>query len=276
MKNLKHIFTGMTVLGSISAMLGDTQSQTKVAQNPIVNFSNTTTIDIQKVELSDSATKVHVQAHFRPHFWIKIASETYLNADGKKFALTGAENIVPDSLFWMPDSGVADFTLSFEPLPLSTTSFDFIEGDEDGDFKLWNVDISGKEVAEFPDGVPSELKNTPEAETIPDPAFEVGETTVRIHLLPYIKELTNTASLYVDGMDGTQNEYTVNFDDKGEGSVSFKQYGTANAFLVDPNSYSMLDMYTLYPGETVDCYVDLWRSRSILGQHEGLKTCEKV
>ncbi len=145
MKNLKQLLTGMTALGSIIAMMGATLSQSKVAEYPIVNFSNTNTIDIRKVELTDSATKVYVQANFKPHHWIKIVADTYLKADGKKYALKGAENIVPDSLFWMPDSGVADFTLSFEPLPLSTTSFDFIEGEDDRAFKLWNVDMSGTE-----------------------------------------------------------------------------------------------------------------------------------
>lgn len=257
MKNLKRVLVGMTALGSFTVMLGTTMPQTKVIDYPIINFANTEVIDIQKVELTDSYTKLHVKAHFRPHYWIQIASDTYLNADGKKYVLTGAEDIELDSHFWMPDSGEADFTLTFEPLPLSTTKFDVIEGHETGAFKLWDVDISGKEVSEYPEELPSYLKIGTEDENIPDPAFEIGNTTVNFHLLPNVKELASAASLYVDGLDGSQTEYTVKFDEKGDASISFDQYGTSRAFLVDANSWNTLGSYTFFPGETVDCYVDM-------------------
>lgn len=257
MKKLKQVLTGMTVLGSITVMLGATHSETKVSENPIVNFSNTTTIDLQKVELTDSITKVYVQAHFRPHYWIRISSDTHLNAAGKKYALTGAENIVPDSLFWMPDSGVADFTLMFEPLPSSTVSFDFIEGFEDRAFKLWNIDISGNEVKKYPEGLPSECRINVADGEVPAPAFEIGTTTVRFHMLPYIEELAQNINLYINSLDGTQTEYPIKFDDKGVASVSFDQYGTASAFLVNTGEAYSLGSYTLYPGETADCYIDM-------------------
>ena len=99
----------------------------RVVENPFIEASNTMTLDISRVELSDTATVVHVEAYFQPRFWIRIVSDTYLRADGCSYALTGAEGIVPDSLFWMPDSGRASFVLRFEPLPRGTRSFDFIE-----------------------------------------------------------------------------------------------------------------------------------------------------
>lgn len=257
MKNLKQFLIVMAVLGSNAAMMGANHSNSRIIDHPIINYSNTNTIDIQRVELTDSSTKVYVKAYYRPHFWIMIASDTYLNANGKKFALTGTENIEPNTHFWMPDSGEADFTLSFQPLPLSTTKFDLIEGNADGAFKLWDVDLTGKEVSEYPEGLPSELKSISEAETIPDPAFEIGRTTVKFHLLPNIKELTSAASLYLNGMDGSQTEYPVKFDDNGNASISFVQYGTARAFLVDDSNRGILGSYTFFPGETVDCFVDM-------------------
>ncbi len=66
----------MAILGSFSAMLAATAPNTKIIDYPIINYSNTKTIDIQRVELTDSNTKVHVKAHFRPHFWIMIAPDT--------------------------------------------------------------------------------------------------------------------------------------------------------------------------------------------------------
>ena len=57
--------------------------------------------------------------------------------------LQGSEGILPDSLFWMPDSGEASFVLKFGPLPRGTKSFDFIESDCDDCFKLYGVDLNG-------------------------------------------------------------------------------------------------------------------------------------
>ncbi len=256
MKKLMRVLTGLIALGSFTAMLGAPLSHSKVVDYPIINYSNTTIFDIQKVELTDSNTKIHFKAHFIPHYWIKIASDSYLHADGKKYALINAENIVPDSLFWMPESGEAPFTLTFAPIPISTTSFDFMEGNDDEAFKLWNIDISGKETPEYPEGLPSNLKSIPHIESIPEPAFETGTTTVNFHMLPYIKGLINSINLYVNGLDGIQTEYALNFDDNDEASISFNQYGTARAFIVDPNSHSSIGAYTFYPGETIDCYID--------------------
>ena len=72
-----------------------------------------------------------MNAYYRPKNWIVISSDSYLQIPARRFMLTGAEGITPDSLFWMPDSGRASFMLRFPPLPRGTKSFDFIESDCD-------------------------------------------------------------------------------------------------------------------------------------------------
>lgn len=256
MITIKRIVAGITVTGALTAIAASLPPS-RTIDFPIINYSNTSALEISNVELTDSSTIVNVNVHFRPHNWIKIQSGCQLRADGKNYALKGTEKIVPDSLFWMPDSGVADFSLIFEPLPYSTTEFDFIEGDTQEDWKLWNIDISGKEFKEYPDGVPSELRKNAVDGPVPDPAFEIGTTTVRFHMLPYIDGYVDDAYLYVNCMDGSQKEMSVKFDKNGEGSLTFDQYGTVTAWLVDPIQHISLGAYTFYPGETVDCYVDM-------------------
>ena len=85
----------------------------KVVEYPFIESANTMTLDIAKVELTDTATILHTDAYFRPHNWIRIDAQSYLLADGKKYMLTGTQGIEADSLFWMPDSGEASFTLVF-------------------------------------------------------------------------------------------------------------------------------------------------------------------
>ncbi|HBG58507.1 MAG TPA: thioredoxin, partial [Porphyromonadaceae bacterium] len=54
------------------------------------------------------------------------------------------EGIELDSLFWMPKSGKASFTLTFDPLPMDTESFDFIESDCKDCFKIWGINLSNQ------------------------------------------------------------------------------------------------------------------------------------
>jgi len=238
------------------AILSCSKPGPRVVDYPIVNYANTRTIDITQVELTDSATILKIDASFIPGYWIKIVSDSYLQADGKKYALTDAEGIVPDSLFWMPKSGRAEFTLAFEPLPFSTKAFDFIEGDDDGAFRLWSVDVSGKEPQKHPEGLPKELCKDPVDGPVPDPAFEMGTTNITFHMLPTLPDKTDL-HVYVNTLDGEQEEHVLNFNSAGVATVSFEQYGIADAFIMDPAAGYSVGTMTLYPGETIDYYIDM-------------------
>ena len=67
--------------------------QDKTVENPLIEMANTTTLDITRVELTDTATTLYVDAYFTPHYWIKIASESYLQTEGKKYKLTGTQGL---------------------------------------------------------------------------------------------------------------------------------------------------------------------------------------
>lgn len=170
--------------------------------------------------------------------------------------LTGAEGITPDSLFWMPESGEASFTLCFEPLPSGTTSFDFIESDCEDCFKLFGIDLTGKKTFDIPDDVPESLRLVDWDAEVPEPIFKTGTTTVNVHFLHYRPELGKEANLYVNTLFGTQQPYTATVDpETGKASFSFLQCGTVQAAVVLNNS--MAGSAWLAPGETTELYVDM-------------------
>lgn len=170
--------------------------------------------------------------------------------------LTGAEGITPDSLFWMPESGEASFTLCFEPLPSGTTSFDFIESDCEDCFKLFGIDLTGKKTFDIPDNVPESLRLVDWDAEVPEPIFKTGTTTVNVHFLHYRPELGKEANLYVNTLFGTQQPYTATVDpETGKASFSFLQCGTVQAAVVLNNS--MAGSAWLAPGETTELYVDM-------------------
>lgn len=241
---------------AVGMLLASCTPANRVVENPLIGAANTMTLDFPKIELSDTATVLHVDAYFRPHNWIRIDAGSYLLADGQKYMLQGSEGILPDSLFWMPDSGEASFVLKFGPLPRGTKSFDFIESDCDDCFKLYGVDLTGKkEYPRYPEGLPRELRKAPEDGPVPEPILAVGTTTVNVRLLGYRREMAKEVAMYVNSLLNGQEEHTAAIDpESGMATLRFEQYGTAMAYV---SCGPVFGMCWIAPGETLDMYVDM-------------------
>lgn len=241
---------------AVGMLLASCTPANRVVENPLIGVANTMTLDFPKIELSDTATMLHVDAYFRPHNWIRIDAGSYLLADGQKYMLQGSEGIQPDSLFWMPDSGQASFVLRFGPLPRGTKSFDFIESDCDDCFKLYGVDLTGKkEYPRYPEGLPRELRKAPEDGPVPEPILAVGTTTANVRLLGYRRGMAKEVAIYVNSLLNGQEEHTAAIDpESGTATLRFEQYGTAMAYV---SCGPVFGMCWIAPGETLDMYVDM-------------------
>ena len=120
-------------------LLGACAEKTKAEDNRVWNdvaigYNNTfDVIKVTNVKLLDEQTEVKVHITFPTNYWIRIASNIYLQAGDKQYKVKA---IVPDSTkavpeldkeFWMPSTGEVDFVMTFEPLPEGTERFDLIE-----------------------------------------------------------------------------------------------------------------------------------------------------
>lgn len=139
---MKKVFYFLIVLIAFTAC--KSQLTTKTVKMPAAAFSNTRSLEITKVTLTDSVTVLDVNAFYIPKLWIRIVSDSYLQADDKKYMIRSGEGIDLDSLFYMPKTAKASFKLLFEPLPLNTETFDFIESDCRDCFKIWGIDLVNK------------------------------------------------------------------------------------------------------------------------------------
>jgi len=251
MKQNIIITSAIAILALASCVTGP-----KTVDFPIVETPMTTSIIIEKVELTDTVTSLHIRSYNRPGWWIKIISETHLLADGKKYEMTGAEGIIPDEYLWMPSDGDSLFVLKFSPLPLKTKSFDFIEGYKEGDFRLLGVDLTGKPADAYDKGLPKSIGITPENMTeVPRFVYETGQTTINLHVLDYNPILGNQVEMYIGDFLGDQTEQKVEIDTlTGCGKISFRQYGTYDVFLL--LSGFSLGSFHVAPGETVDIWCD--------------------
>ena len=229
---------------------------TRIVDYPLVEGANTGNLAVERIEASDTATILHCRGFNRPHFWIRIAKETSLLADGKRFALIGAEGIEPGEMLWMPDSGDSCFTLTFEPLQKGTKKFDLSEGDNEDCWRIYGIDLTGRQREAFPSELPQSLRQSPKADANDalEYAFSVGESEIRLHVIGYRVGMKNPI-IYLNNPFLGQQELPVNMDaTSATDTLKPTLYGSGRAFLV-MDGYSYGD-FCIAPGEQVDVYMD--------------------
>ena len=223
----------------------------RTVEYPLIGQVSTNTIDISRVELADSATILTVDARYQPHSWIRISPQTTLKSGGKSYALVSGEGIVPGEEFWMPDSGKASFRLVFEPLPLGAKSFDFVEGNSQGDFRLLDVDLTGKTEYQASGKIPASVRRL-KCDTengIPEPVLAIGTTTINVHLYGR-DELMPDEIEYDDPY--AHKEVKVKVDPKTHtAKIEIEQYGSGEIYI-----RGICSLFTA-PGETVDVHYDM-------------------
>ena len=189
-----------TLLLIVGLIVGCTvQAKNRVIEEPPFCVRNTTSIEVSKIILSDTATILHIYAKYRPKNWIRIASESYLqDNNGETYLLRSGIGITPGKQFWMPESGEAEFQLVFPPLPAKVTSIDFTEGEGvEGAFSIWGIQLKSKELPKLM--LPQEAVAHPidKNAALPAPLVQYGNTTVKGKLLDYRPCMMKELSLYL-------------------------------------------------------------------------------
>lgn len=184
--------TIITMLFALVAMMAMAQKSV-VWENPSAFMrSYNSKFVITKVEMKQTETVLHVDVNYNPGGWIRFAKDSFLQTpDGKKYVITSGDattekefDLVPDSLFWMPQSGKASLALHFQPVPLDTKELDFSEGDFEGSFQFWNIcDSKTKKKLELP----ADWQNVTYAkdETLPVAKINKGVATIKVKMLGY-------------------------------------------------------------------------------------------
>lgn len=184
---------------------------------------------INKVELKQTETVLHITANYQPHSWIRFAKNSYLQTpDGRKYTITSGlktneqeSDLTPDSLFWMPESGTANLALHFQPVPMNTKKMDFLESEAEQDFKFWNI-CDGKTKEKLV--LPADWKNIEYAkdETLPAAKIHKGVATIKVKMLGYKPAMK--MSFYVGGFTplGTAERVNKEVPFADDGTVEIK------------------------------------------------------
>ncbi len=108
-------------------------------KNPEYDYNETIgLLDIESIEVSENGTKVYFLAN---ESGITISPDTYLIADeGTKLKLIGSDGITPGQKLNVDENGIANFSLTYEPLPKGTKSFTYVM-EPGGWFSIKNIRV---------------------------------------------------------------------------------------------------------------------------------------
>ena len=114
----------ITILFVLVSMAG--RAQTTVWDEVVTGYVNQSGVNVTKVALSDNRTELTLHVSLVKGAWITIAPNTVLKTDGKDYALQSATVLTPGEQYTLADDTV-NFVLTFEPMPVTTKRFDFVE-----------------------------------------------------------------------------------------------------------------------------------------------------
>ena len=139
----------LTILALLCIVGSQAKGKVVVWEKPTTEYGNVygdgffnIAIDLNRVELKETETTVSVTVSLRNDydaFKFKFLSGTCLLADGIKYPLVSADGIELDKFVKTNADNKRDIVFHFQPLPLGTKVFDFIEGDIVGSIKICGI-----------------------------------------------------------------------------------------------------------------------------------------
>lgn len=257
MRKLNAILAAPVILLAASAC--SSFSNRGEVERPFIESANQYNFSVEKVVLTDSSTVLHAVTHFYPGQWIRIAESSFIEADGVKYPLSGAEGIAIGEEVWMPDSGVIHFTLSFPGIPSDTKNIDFSEGIDNG-WQIWGIDLTGEADDDINlDKVPSWLLRHEAVDEYPEPELTFGDSaTVKVHILGYRQSMGGKLNWYANTAHGQQEGEPVSVDEDGNAVIRLSLSAPAAIIIMgfDSNNSAFGGSAYVSPGETIDMYPD--------------------
>ena len=99
------------------------QAQTKIWNNIVTGYANAPIGKVTKVAIYDDRTEVFIHMDFPQRAAgrsVPMATKPILVADGKPYAVKGANGLSLTDMYKIPNDGKVDFSLLFEPIPVNT------------------------------------------------------------------------------------------------------------------------------------------------------------
>ena len=141
----------------------------RTIENPVYGAKSVTTanLNIEKVEITDSLTKLFMLWNGSKGNGFRISPESYIVANGQKLKILSADSInINSPKYIFPKKGQKEmrFALNFQDVDSTVQTIDFLEGEDFWDFKIWDIALNDyaaekiKAETEVPDDIVREAR----------------------------------------------------------------------------------------------------------------------
>ena len=252
----RTIFTFVLAVVALVAM-----GQEKVVWEDLMkSYSPNPQFEINKVELTPERTILYASYNNPPTSWFLISKASYLESDGKRYAIIGSDSIALDEeCYTDEETWLREFVLYFKPLPLETKEFDFLEGTASYDFKVFNIHEKSYTMPVSP--VPDEYKaDYAEEDVLAEMKYSNEPATIHFKAMNYRKGMNTEVQVqYVDLKNPADPvDAKVRLNDEGEADLSlpicFPQVVYATLYNIPWASHCGL---YLVPGKEVTVLIDM-------------------
>lgn len=260
-KNILMAALMMTVFAWTQPTVAQERAESTVIENPQFGVSNTTSVTIDKVELTPDSTRLHMTAHHRPDFWIRISSDSYIRVNGEKLMMTSAEGIKLDKEVFSDETNQTHFVLNFPVVPAGAQTLDFIESDCETCFKIWDVALTA-EAKQTEASTPADIRawaNIPDhGESLPTPVWKSGKAMLKGFIRGYKPEMGKIEVYYENPVTGNQEHFISQVEPDGHFlfTVPVATDIAWTAFCFRNGGVWWVETM-LSPGEETEMYIDL-------------------
>ena len=154
----------------------------------------------------------------------------------------------------MPESGQATFKLIFPPVQAKATSVDFSEGDFDGAYKLWGIQLTNQKnlKIKLPKGM--QEASIDSKESLPEPPYKYGTAILKGQVLNYLPGMPNEGNAYLTGiLQGDREGKNIQIANDGTFELQIPAVTTFCCILYLP--YGQFECL-LAPDETTSIYIN--------------------
>ena len=258
--------TIIIIILAFVCIIGQAREKTIVWENPAKAFNCSDFLLIDKVELTKQETKLYARYYYMPSYWFSIAKGSYLQSGGKTYPIVSADSITLGERFTLGDKGEQEFVLHFEPLPMKTKEFDFIEGLKDNNFKVFGVHDKNVPLPATP--VPAEYRaDYTEEDLLPELQYGSEPATIRFKTINLRKGMKQEIKMrYIDLKNLNLNTPTrettkvLHLDEAGEAEISLP-LGSPQDVNIELSSGYWFSTGHLFlaPGKEVTVLIDMMR-----------------
>ena len=213
--------TVIAVMLAFGCLAGQAKVKNIVWENPLKAYTTNELFEVRKVELTKEKTILYARYNCLPGSWFTISKDSYLQTGGKRYEIIGSDSIQLSTKSYTDNSCRKDFILYFKPLPMKTKEFDFLEGLDDNDFKVFGIHDSTYVFPPAP--VPAEyLADYPEEEELQELKYSDEPAIVHIKALNYRKGMEpQIRAHYMDLRNPSEPaDTTFRINDEGEAELS--------------------------------------------------------